>query len=83
MRAVVSQEEKEEFFYKKGMAAYVHFAKPIVLVYSMLMLAPFASLNNMVAFHKPFNYYEQPEAIYMRRSLDADQAFHPQGVSRL
>ena len=72
-RSVMSREEKEEFFHKKGMTAYVFFAKPIALAYLMGFLAPFASRKSMVAFHMPSSYHEVPEVLYLRRSLDADR----------
>ena len=71
VRAVISQEKIDEFYHKNGITAYVLFAKHIALVYALGALAPFASLNDMVAFHIPFSYYEQLEAVYIRRSLDA------------
>ena len=73
VRAVISREEIDEFFHKKGITAYVIFAKHIALAYTLGSLAPFASLNNMIAFYMPSSYHEEPEAVYLRRSLDADR----------
>lgn len=70
VRAVISEADMEEFFHKKGLAAYVFFTNHVSLAYTLLYLAQFASLKNLVAFHKPSTYHEEPEAFYMRRSLD-------------